>query len=79
MIFAIYAYVSFYLKQWFDLVKYFGPVQIKQVKISFIKLYTSGTCIIGSKTTIKTCDLSLNYFIIHSKYFPDSDWLKAHI
>lgn len=34
MIFAIYAYVSFYLKQWFDLVKYFGPVQIKQVKIS---------------------------------------------
>ena len=20
----------------------------------------------------------LMYFIIHSKYFPDSDWLKAH-
>lgn len=38
MIFAIYAYVSFYLKQWFDLVKYFGPVQIKQVKISFINM-----------------------------------------
>ena len=21
----------------------------------------------------------LNYIIIHSKYFPDSDWLKAHV
>ena len=49
MIFAIYPYVSFYLKQWFDLVKYFGPVQIKQVKISFIKLYTSGVLTIWQK------------------------------
>ena len=21
----------------------------------------------------------LKYFIIHSKYFPDSDWLTAHV
>ena len=21
----------------------------------------------------------INYIVIHSKYFPDSDWLKSHV
>ena len=25
------------------------------------------------------CFKELNIIIIHSKYFPDSDWLKAHV
>ena len=25
------------------------------------------------------CNQPINNIIIHSKYFPDSDWLKAHI
>ena len=30
------------------------------------------------KTTEITTDMVIWVFIIHSKYFPDSDWLKAH-
>ena len=31
------------------------------------------------KKNYNTRDNKLNTIIIHSKYFPDSDWLKEHV
>ena len=32
-----------------------------------------------TKRECKNKTIPLMFFIIHSKYFPDSDWLKAHV
>ena len=38
------------------------------------KLIMSTTAALSEKNMIR-----LSAIIIHSKYFPDSDWLKAHV